>query len=174
MPTCLSHTLNVSPCCVRVLLTLSGPLVWLQHQVLFGLFQLLLQTLVLGSDFTDSLLTVLQQTELGTDVHHLLTHGQRTDRYGFCPPLLNRRSVLWNTCGPPSAAACLTFTQLHTFTPHRLSAWPQSRTSGYWAASLEQWGVKWLSYGRCRENLYFMVSLSPSFPMLTMLPPLNM
>lgn len=57
-------------------LTLSGPLVWLQHQVLLGLLQLLLQTLVLGSDFTDPLLTVLQQPELGADIHHLLTHTQ--------------------------------------------------------------------------------------------------
>lgn len=56
---------------------------WLQHQVLFGLFQLLLQTLVLGSDFTDSLLTVLQQTKLGTDRHHLLTRRQRTDIWIF-------------------------------------------------------------------------------------------
>lgn len=40
-------------------LTFSSPGVWLQHQVLFGLFQLLLQTLVLGSDFADSLLPVL-------------------------------------------------------------------------------------------------------------------
>lgn len=68
-----------TPGCVRVLLTLGGPFVWLQHQVLFGLFQLLLQTLVLGSHLADSLLTVLQQSELGTDVHHLLTRRQRTD-----------------------------------------------------------------------------------------------
>lgn len=54
-------------------LTLGGPFVWFQHQVLFGLFQFFLQTLVLGSDLTDPLLTVLQQTKLGTDIHHLLT-----------------------------------------------------------------------------------------------------
>lgn len=77
----LNNTLDTG--CVRVLLTLRGPLVWLQHQVLFGLFQLLLQTLVLGSDFTDSLLTVLQQTELGADTHHLLTRGQGTDTQTF-------------------------------------------------------------------------------------------
>lgn len=66
-----------TPWCVSATLTLSGPLVRLQHQVLFGLFQFFLQTLVLGSDFTDSLLAVLQQTKLGTCIHHLLTHTER-------------------------------------------------------------------------------------------------
>lgn len=67
---------------VSVPLTLSGPFVWLQHQVLFGLFQFFLQTLVLSSDLADSLLAVLQQAKLGTDVHHLLTHREKgqTDR----------------------------------------------------------------------------------------------
>lgn len=112
-----------TPSCVSAL-TLGCPFVWLQHQVLFGLFQFFLQTLVLGSDFTDSLLAVLQQTKLGTDIHHLLTQRERTDRYGFYSPLFIQRSVLWNTCGSVSAAACLTFTLLHTFTPHWLSVWP--------------------------------------------------
>ena len=76
---------------------------WLQHQVLFGLLQLLLQTLVLGSHLTDSLLTVLQQFEFGTDVHHLLTRRQRTDC--FYTLLFIWRNVLWNTCGSVSAAA---------------------------------------------------------------------
>lgn len=56
----------------RLYLKLAGPFVRLQHQVLLGLFQLFLQTLVLCSDFSDSLLTVLQHPQLGADVHHLL------------------------------------------------------------------------------------------------------
>lgn len=127
----------------RVLLTLGGPFVWLQHQVLFGLLQLLLQTLVLGSHLTDSLLTVLQQFEFGTDVHHLLTRRQRTDC--FYALLFIWRNVLWNTCGSVSAAAWLKFAQLHTFTAHQLLVWPQSSAFGHRAASLKQSGVKWLS-----------------------------
>lgn len=55
-----------------VSLTFPGPCVRLQHQVLFGLFQLFLQTLVLGPHFADSLLSVLQQAKLGANIHHLL------------------------------------------------------------------------------------------------------
>lgn len=57
----------------RHTLTLTGPCLLLQHQVLFGKFQFLLQTLVLGPQVTDSLLAMLQQTQPGTGlVHHLL------------------------------------------------------------------------------------------------------
>lgn len=70
----------ISPTCRpwSLSLTFPGPLVRLQHQVLFGLFQLFLQTLVLGSDFADSLLPVLQQAKLGADIHHLLMRRERT------------------------------------------------------------------------------------------------
>lgn len=57
-------------------LTLAGPRVRLQHQELFGLFQLFLQTLILGPDFADALLPVLQQAKLGAHVQNLLV--QRT------------------------------------------------------------------------------------------------
>lgn len=70
----------ISPTCRpwSLSLTFPGPLVRLQHQVLFGLFQLFLQTLVLGSDFADSLLPVLQQAKLGANIHHLLMRRERT------------------------------------------------------------------------------------------------
>lgn len=102
------------------ILTLGDPFVRLQHQVLLGLLQLVLQTLVLGSDFTDSLLAVLQQAKLGADVQQLLTDacgdGQRAEMDLF---LLSREAGR-ATPDCLSAAVCLTFTQVHTFTPHRL------------------------------------------------------
>lgn len=70
---------STTTCRLRSLsLTFPGPLVRLQHQVLFGLFQLFLQTLVLGLDFADSLLPVLQQAKLGANIHHLLMCTERT------------------------------------------------------------------------------------------------
>lgn len=59
-------------------LTFPGPHVRLQHQVLFGLFQLFLQTLVLGSDFADPLLPVLQQAKFGANMRRLLMCTERT------------------------------------------------------------------------------------------------
>lgn len=159
---------------VSATLTLIGPFVWLQHQVLFGLLQFFLQTLVLGSDLTDSLLAVLQQAKLGTDVHHLLTSRERTDRQenmDFTHLYLSR-GVCCETRASLSAAACLTFTQLQTFTPHRLPVWPQPSTFGHRAASPEQSEVEWLLKFSHRENLYFML-FSPSFTKLTMVPLVN-
>lgn len=53
-------------------LTFTKPLVGVQHQVLFGCFQLLHQPLVLGSDLSDSLLPMLQDFQLGIEAHDLL------------------------------------------------------------------------------------------------------
>lgn len=58
-------------------LTLGGPLLRFQHEMLLGLLQLLLQPVVLGPHLRDPLLSVLQDLQLSTEVHHLLrtTHG---------------------------------------------------------------------------------------------------
>lgn len=58
-------------------LTLSGPLVRLQHQVLLGLLQLPPQTLVPGSDLADPLLPLLHQPEPGAAERRLLTPTQK-------------------------------------------------------------------------------------------------
>lgn len=57
---------------MSVALTFMKPLVGVQHQVLFGRFQLLHQPLVLGSDLSDSLLPMLQDFQLGVETHDLL------------------------------------------------------------------------------------------------------
>lgn len=63
--------------------------------MLLGLLQFFLQTLVLGSDFADALLAVLQQTEPGADMHHLLahTHIERTVKDGFSRSLFNIHTI---------------------------------------------------------------------------------
>lgn len=88
-------------------LTLPGPLVWLQHQVLFGLFQLFLQTLVLGSDFADPLLPVLQQAKLGAYIHHLLMGTERTCSF-FCVCVKNVLFFFLNHLYNPGTCCCAT------------------------------------------------------------------
>lgn len=117
--------------CVGVHLTLSGPFVWFQHQVLLCLFQFLLQTLVLGSNLADSLLPMLHQTQPGAGVHHLLTCRQRKSREIFFPIRFLKICccVLGNTydCGVPNT---LTAQCIHMWWTHSETA-----AGGCWTPS---------------------------------------
>lgn len=139
----------------------------LQHQVLFGLLQLFLQTLVLGSYFADSLLPVLQQAELGANIHHLLMRRQRTcSVFCFFFQLISIPGT--GCCGVTCDSAAA---GVEGFIYSHLTAQTQLGAFGHSAALWKQLGVKWLSSG-CTENLYFMLfSLTDSFQSIIVLPP---
>lgn len=165
--------LSFAPWRVGSALTLSGPFVRLQHQVLFGLFQFFLQTLVLGSDFTDSLLAVLQQAKLGADIHHLLPHRERTDRCGFYSPCTYTVECAVRHMGlfqqqPAYHSRAHTYSHLIDCHCDRSRVFPDTELL-HWSC----WGLSGFLKDAAGKIYISCFSLPPSFTKPTLLPPLN-